>query len=236
MAQIKLLRIDSIEAVKTLSERGKEYQIYPRMDWDWMTSVRYSEAMKSGSVFPPIAVAKWGGRNILVDGWHRMQAAKNNKETHIKAEMLKLATLGEFYIEAVKRNSAHGKQFTSQERAKIILTLKDLKLNKYEIADLVKIPMDKLMPFAYDRMIKNAAGGNVFLKAPLKNLAGTAMSDKDISIMEYAQERLTETNQLQLLDNFIRMFEARMFDTSNAKISERLVKIGELVGGMKIHA
>ena len=72
----KLLRIDEVKI---------DDRVYPRASIDSYVIAKYVKAMKSGSVFPPIIVAKYEGKYLLVDGAHRLTTNKQLKNTHIEA-------------------------------------------------------------------------------------------------------------------------------------------------------
>ena len=57
--------------------------------------------MQSGCQFPPIEIAKIKGEYLLIDGKHRIEAHKTNKEQYIQTLINpKVKTENEVYIEA----------------------------------------------------------------------------------------------------------------------------------------
>ena len=62
--------------------------VYPRSHYNWQTALTYSNNMKSGNTFPPIVVARYEGRYIGIDGRHRVEAKRLQKQEHINAEIL----------------------------------------------------------------------------------------------------------------------------------------------------
>ncbi|MDP2409617.1 MAG: ParB/RepB/Spo0J family partition protein [Pseudolabrys sp.] len=55
---------------------------------DTATVTRYADAMRSGAELPPISVAVVNGAPFLIDGWHRVAAAKSIGRTGILAILL----------------------------------------------------------------------------------------------------------------------------------------------------
>jgi hypothetical protein len=207
--------------ILNIKEIVLDTNIYPRVMIDRLTSIRYTYALKSGSVFPLITVTKLDKKYYAIDGWHRIQAYKNNHIMHIKAELVKCKDMQEAYIEAVKRNAVHGKQFSVQEQAIIINKLQEIGLEKAIISRIIPIPQDKIEKFVADRMTVNSVGQPVFLKAPLKNMSSAPVS------MEFNQEQhiLTASSDLQLLDQVNFMLKNNAFDMNNPKVRKRIEEI-----------
>ncbi len=215
----KLMKIADLEM---------DMRYYPRMKTDWFQNYIYSQAMKAGAKFPPIAVARFGGKNKVVDGWHRVEARKILKEEYIEADILKLENEKNILLEAVKRNSAHGRQFSVQERTMLILRLQNMKIEKATIAELVGIPIKDWERVIGNKLSYTATGQEVVLKAPLEYLAGEKISQNIID----AQEMISARSDFQILDTVIAMLENKMFDLKNAQVVERLQKISELLKGI----
>ncbi len=199
-------------------------EVYPRTMIDWMQVVRYEEAMMSGAVFPPITVTKYKGKWIVIDGFHRVEAKKKLKEKYIEAEILNLKTKKEIYIEAVKRNIGHGRQFSSYERTKIILTLEKWKLSQVQISEIVRIPVEKITPFVAKRITRiTETREEIPLKAPLKVLSGTEVEDMPV------QRVFSNQNQIQILDSLICLLENNYIDLTSEIIVEKLRKLQGLI-------
>ena len=204
-------------------------EIYPRNLVNWVTVTRYRGAMNSGANFPPITVARLGnkllgGKFIVVDGFHRLDAMKGNKETHITVEILEGLDKKGIYIESVKRNIGHGQQFSGQERTKIILTLEKWEMSKEQIAKIVRIPADKIEPFVAKRITRiTETQEDIVLKRPLKHLAGQEMQT------EPDQSVFANRDQLQLLNSMIVLLENKWIDTSSELVIEKIKTIKTLL-------
>ena len=201
-------------------------EVYPRNKFNWLVAHNYANAMQSGSVFPPIIVASYERKFILVDGKHRLEAHKNNKEEHISAEVLKGLNYDEIYVEAVKRNTEHGYQLSPQEKRKIVVRLQDLHYEPAQISEITKVPMEKLERFVGQTLI-NSLTGKVVVKAPLKHLAGTTVQFD----VENMQEPLNTRSQLEMINNLIILIENNVIDVSNVEIVKRLEVLKSLLQG-----
>jgi len=201
-------------------------EIYPRNLVNWVTVHRYAKAMQAGSKFPPITVAKLGLRNrlIVVDGFHRLQANKNNKESYVEVEILKGLDKKGIYVEAVRRNITHGQQFSGQERATIILTLEKWNLSQEQISEIVRIPIDDIEPFIAKRIVRiTETQEDIALKRPLRHLAGTEME------MEPNQGVFSNRDQIQILDSLISLLKNNWINKESAIVKEKLQKVYELL-------
>lgn len=202
-------------------------EIYPRNAVDWMTVVRYQKALKSGAKFPPIAVALFEGKYIAVDGFHRITSYKDNKEKHIEAEILEGLTKKEIFMESVRRNIGHGRQFSSQERANIILTLEKWDVSQEAISEIIRIPVDDIKPFVAKRITRvTETQEEIALKSPLKHLTEINLD----SISE--QQPLANRTQHQILDSLIVLIKNKWINLDSELVKEKLEKLYNL---LKLH-
>jgi hypothetical protein len=75
--------------------------------------------MRKGDEFPPIAVAKVQGRLYVVDGFHRLAAARAAKRTTIAA-LVAAMTEKEAVITAIHANSTHGLRLTNSDKRRCL--------------------------------------------------------------------------------------------------------------------
>ena len=85
--------------------------LYPRIDHDHATVSRYAEDL---SVLPPIEVNQ---QNILIDGWHRWTAHRQDGSKTIPVTVTKTESEAEVFELAVVRNAAHGLPMTGTDKA-----------------------------------------------------------------------------------------------------------------------
>ncbi len=210
-----------------ISQIKRRDEFYPRNGVNWVTTIRYSNALKTGAVFPPITVAKVKRTYILIDGAHRVESNKINGETHITANILENLNEKEMFIEAVRLNTSHGLQYSAQETAKIMLKLKSLKVTKEEISELVRIPIDKVEPFIAKRMIRiiGSRGGEKgieILKKEIKHLAGT-------DSMEIDQNRFIGVSQVKMIDALINLIQKDLINWDNKLVARKIKKLTKLL-------
>lgn len=85
---------------------------------------RYAEAMSTGAEFPPITLAHIDGSLILVDGWHRLEAATVVGMDTITAEVLDIS-LEEARWKAAQANTKHGLPLSHQEYREVFRAFMD---------------------------------------------------------------------------------------------------------------
>lgn len=94
----------------------------PRKAIDNVLVSEYAEAMKSGAEFPPV-VAFWDGVDYwLVDGFHRLHAARGAEMKSISVERHE-GTRRDAVIYSVGANAAHGQRRSNDDKRKAVLTL-----------------------------------------------------------------------------------------------------------------
>jgi hypothetical protein len=89
--------------------------LYPRNQVHYLAIDRYTKALKTGAVLPPILVGKRGGRYVVIDGWHRYHAKSKLGEAKIAAVLTQLPEK-QWFMEAVRLNVIHGKPLSHQEK------------------------------------------------------------------------------------------------------------------------
>lgn len=94
--------------------------IIPRPDWQVRTGIdertvrSYAGTMRGGGCFPPISIARVDGALYLVDGWHRLAAAKFNGATDIEATVCDMSESAAQWA-AAQANLTHGLPLKNRE-------------------------------------------------------------------------------------------------------------------------
>lgn len=107
-------------------------EIYPRTQYVNLVAYQYSEAMKAGVKFPAILLGRYKKKLYLIDGKHRMEAAKIRKLTSIAAVIKDYKTKLDMLKDSIKLNN-HGKPLTLADKAKLLVKLRDYKVPDEEI-------------------------------------------------------------------------------------------------------
>src|SRR5215208_1085039 len=106
----------------------------------WLPAARMARAQRAGEEFPPIILAKLHDKNILIDGYNRLLAHKQNDRTEISAEFIEVANETEAFIQAVRRNNRHGNNLGELELAKAAVKLREeFGRSEIEISQILSI-------------------------------------------------------------------------------------------------
>ncbi len=211
-----------------LKEIHLNEEVYPRVGYNWQTGYDYSQSMKTGAKFPPITLAVYNGKKIIVDGKHRYEAHKICKKKVIKAEVYVGWTLKKIFEEAIKRNIAHGRVLSPYEKRSIALKLRAMKFKDNEISQLIQVPGDKLQSFVGQRLI-NTMNGEVIVKSEIKHLAGRNFNEEDFATISGNQASMYANSQVDLLDEIINLLQGGLLDKEDSEIQSRLKKLKTLL-------
>jgi len=212
---------------------------YPRLKVSWKTAYAYAQAMKTGAKFPPIFVGLYKGKQYLIDGWHRVEANKNNKEKYTEAELKLFKNEKDMFLEAVKRNAIHGKPYSIQEKIDIANRLQDLKVDRIEISKITGIPLDKLPKLIERKTLTMPNGRKVVLKASLEQ-----SKDEIIKLSEGSEPFFIDNTQSDLsgnkidsiLDELLILLELKSFKINEDTLSKlsRIKTLIEEIPQMKV--
>ena len=226
----KIVKVDEIKLDKRL---------YPRDNTDYYTVSRYAEALKTGADFPPITVAEFEGKKIIIDGMHRLKAHAEAKKPCIQAKVLIGYSLKELYKESVIANIGHGRPFSHEEVKKIAATLKDMSYTLNEITQIVHVPLDKISRFTTTSLRR--VGENKLLERFMKSSQNRPEQksttgrptrfhekvDEIISKSEFKPEKI-EMDYTDI-DNFVDILKTKKLDIKDKYIKTKLGQIQKLI-------
>jgi hypothetical protein len=104
----------------------RDEAIQPRLDTDSATVLKYRELMREGASFPPIEVVRTpDGELLLVDGWHRIEAAEREGFTKLYAHVWS-GDRNDAIEFAARCNARHGKPRSEDDLKKVVEMLRGL--------------------------------------------------------------------------------------------------------------
>ena len=218
----------SEEKVMKVDDIVVEDSIYPRKSPDWITSYKYSQAMRAKVNFPPIVVARIDGKFLLVDGFHRLQANKLNKIEHVSVTVLEGLTREQAFLESVRLNVAHGQPLNVADRTRVILRLRDMKYPIEKISEIVHIPVDKINSFVAQRVTTTTLGKPVVLRKSVEHLSHEEpISEAEEQVIE--DSGFSSTRQSQIFGGAIKLLENPKFIEKDEKTLEMLKTLKKLI-------
>jgi len=207
-------------------------QLYPRNHYDWMTVYNYRNSMDAGANFPPIKVAQYNKQLVLIDGRHRLEAAKLRKDKYIAVELNSRLTEKEIYTMAVTCNVEHGKNLTIQEQAQAALKLQTkFKYSMEEISEIIRIPITKLEPFVAKRMVNTTTGDVAVLKSPITHLNNKTVNEQKL---DNAQKVFYSKSQYDMIRELVVLIQNRMLNLKDIKTKQMLIHLKKLLNNLKL--
>ena len=206
-----------------ISELTIDSELYPRIKSGWLTAYQYAQAMKANSVFPPITVGIYRQKKYVVDGVHRIEAKKMLKEEYIDAIVKTYKSEREMFVDAVKLNSAHGRQLSVQEKVRIIDKLKNMRFKLQEISELIKVPIDKI-GLLQQRIITGPKGETIYLKSVLTNIDTQAGTLQTVD-----QSSFNVASVTALLTQMIELLESEVYSIEQPQIKEMSIHLFQLL-------
>lgn len=111
-----------------------DQDVYPRFEVDEDAVKRYRQVLDD---LPPITLA---ADLRLIDGYHRLRAHRVEGQSEIDAEVLDIDDDAKVFGEAARRNSTHGQQLTTDEKADVARQLYQMNGHtQAEVADIVSM-------------------------------------------------------------------------------------------------
>jgi len=119
-------------------------ELYPRFELDNYVVNQYRQSIET---LPPILISK---NHILIDGYHRLVAHKLEGLTEIDVEFFDSEDDKEIFVEAIKRNSTHGKQLTIEEKQRLTPLLYEKGFSIENIMEILAVGKQKVYDWTKD--------------------------------------------------------------------------------------
>lgn len=218
-----------------ISDLVEDEEIYPRLKVGWLTAYQYAQAMRAGSIFPPVMAGQFEGKLYLIDGWHRVQAKKYLKEEYIDAHVRKFDTKQDMFVESVKLNVTHGRPLSVQEKARIIHKLRDMNFELEQISKIVMVPLDKIELFQ-TRTIIGPDGKLVYMKSVVAKIGDEekalgvnmdSFSSRDVKHLLIQIIELLESNIYPFDDPDLKELTAKLYGLLQEKLEVAPMKVSQ---------
>lgn len=201
---------------------------YPRVNnFDWMTVARYTDAMSVGDKFPPLVVVKDGNKYVLLDGWHRYQAAEALKLASFDCEIVKVPRK-KWLVYAVNCNIENARPLSSQDRAQVAYKLKEAGFTTSAISKVLRAKPDTIVKWL-GRVVLDKDGKPVPLKSAVSNVAGTRREELTVA----GQGPIANASVYRSLDEMLALLEVHAIDVSiqlvRTKVENLVMGLGKLL-------
>lgn len=198
-------------------------ELYPRLKVGWLTAYQYAQAMKAGSVFPPIVAGRFSGQLYVVDGWHRVEAKKILGEEYVEGVVKEYKSREDMFVEAIKLNVSHGRPLSVQEKVRLIKKLEDLNFSLEQISKIVLVPVERVEVFKA-RAIVGPNGKPIYIKSAVARAVETPEEAAGVDM-----SRFSVRNVADLLEQLIELLESDVYPFDNKRVKELTVRLFSLL-------
>jgi hypothetical protein len=113
-----MIEVNVIEEMISLDQVVMDDSLQVRSKLDHPTIVKYAEQMAADVDFPPVKIARIADKLFLVDGWHRISAARRNNSVDILAVISDMSREEALWA-AAQANLTHGLPIKKGERREV---------------------------------------------------------------------------------------------------------------------
>jgi hypothetical protein len=185
--------------------------LYPRNQINWRAILELMDALRVGDELPAIIVGRRAGKYVVIDGRHRWEAHRRLKRDKIAAMVTRLSE-DQWFAEAVRRNTTHGRGLSYQEKIAAAMELRRRKMADSEISQIIRIPA-----LEWDKAVKErglwdrpddikpivAKGGIV----SVLNAKGRAWFKEQARVIDEEQMALTGVSARRLAEELLIILE-----------------------------
>ena len=200
---------------------------YIRVHDNWQTVCRYKEAMMVGNKFPPLDVAPDGnGDFVVLDGWHRTQAARQSGRKTIACIVHSKLKPEKWVAFAVERNRPNARQLSKEDRIYVAVKLDAVGYDLEAMAKLIGVQGKTLSLWLTSSTVKDEDGETRPVKSAMRPLVGTK---GELDALRYAGP-VAKANVRQALDETLAFLKAGLVDVTVLAMQEKAVEIHERLG------
>lgn len=206
-----------------LASLVEDFSLYPRHGVDDTHVSDLIRAIEAGVTLPPIVVEAKTFR--IVDGWHRLRAYRRvlGKEGSTTVDLRQYASEAALFLAAVELNAAHGRKLDRHDQVRIVLRLRELKVNDQQISVALHVPQPTITSLAL-RIVQGPDGATPS-KRGFEHLRGKKVSAAQMAVIDSV--RSGEVGRLCL--ELSRMLEQRLVDLEDEATLAQLKALGKAI-------
>lgn len=205
-----------------------DFDLYPRNNVDQHNIKNLVDALAAGAELPPVIIDAKSKR--VIDGFHRVRATIRfgGDDATIAVIQKTYRNEGDMFLDAMRYNATHGAKLDSCDRTHCVIIAERLRIPMEAVAGALHMPADRLGELHNSRTAVDAGGLSLPLKRTMQHMAGRKLNKQQIA----ANERSSGMNQVFYVNQVIDLIEAKLLDTSNDKLLDRLRVLHELLDGV----
>jgi len=225
------MKIIGTKSIK-LCDLKEDFEFYPRILFPVAHASYIAEAIESGASLPPIIVEE--GTNRIVDGFNRRRALLKlyDPQHEVTVEVRKYKSDREFFEDAVRLNSSHGRILAPVEKVHAILKLTELGASIGDISQLVNLTETKINSMVERKTAVGSKGEVIKIKHTLQHLRGRKLTKKQIQ----ANIKAGGMAQLYFINQVINLLENDSMDFGNDSVVAGLNRLVDLLASSEIAA
>ncbi|MCZ6655594.1 MAG: hypothetical protein O7D91_21505 [Planctomycetota bacterium] len=204
-----------------------DFDLYPRQQVDSHHVGEMIEAEKAGIEFPPVVADVKSKR--VTDGFHRVrkQLSVYGDDGEIACVLKRYKNEKEMLLDAMRYNSAHGRNLTAYDKAHCIVLADNFDIGDEEVAAALSITAEKIVEV---RSSKHATTGNgkvraIALKHTIRHMAGKKLTKGQAE----ANRKLGGMNPLFWVNQLVILLENELIDAENEDLAIGLKKLKGLI-------
>ena len=214
-------RVSKIKASKVVLD----YDFYPRQEVSSFNVQSLVEALKAGTVLPPIIVDKASKR--VIDGFHRVKAYQKayGADSMVPCVYKEYPDDAAMFLESMEANSKHGRNLTPFDRARCLGRAEELRLDISVVAKSLNMTVESLGTMKAERL-GSFLSDPVVLKRTTAHLAGTDLTAAQVEYNRHAGGMPATF----FISQLIQMIESDSVDWSNEKVVDGFRRLYSLLG------
>lgn len=213
------------------SELVEDFDLYPRKDVDSQHVSNLVEALAADVELPAIIADRKSKR--ITDGFHRRRAwirQAGNEDALIPVVFKDYKTDGEMFLDAMERNSAHGRRLASFDHVRCAMMAAKLKLKPATIAAALRLTTQKIEDLLSTRTATATLQGSnrttpVALKRTIRHMAGATMTKEQGE----ANLKLGGMSPAFYVNQVILLLENKLMPEDDENLNERLMALRKLL-------
>lgn len=207
-----------------LSDMVLDFTLYPRHAIDGVNKKALVEALRSGSILPPVLLDRDSLR--VIDGFHRHAAYTTvyGPDVAIDALLRPFASEREMFEEAIRSNIGRGVDLSPWDLMRCAELGEKWGIAPVRIAELAHWKPERFLEYQRSRQAHSLTGGTVALKRSLRHKVGRYLTETQM----VAAEKVDGMPARYHIDQIIRLIESDLLDTQSDSLYGRVEYLVEI--------